>query len=693
MYVNYFKFSGKPFGINPDPRFYFNSNTHKKALLYLGEGLGNGQGFIVVTGDSGMGKTTLMTALQYMLDDTNIVIARIVNTQLDSGELLRYVAAELNLPYEDLSKVSLLKSIEHLLLECQTNNQRVVVIVDEAQSLSDSAIDELRMLMNIISDNNSLIQIILFGQTRLKEQISSDNFEPLKQRIVAKYHLEYFDQQQTKAYIFHRLRTVGWIGNPAISPEAFIAVHQHSKGIPAKINMICERILLAACLKGTDIVSATDVLNIVREMDNDFSDIDFQNSLVEDMIDVLVADRLDTVISESNIEPVQQKSILETVLSGPNEGQVLDAVEKKVDLTESKKNGRQPEVSIGDLTEVSLTNNGFSEGLIASDPTHVDTLDDVQLESIDSDILPLPNENLIIDFNEEDIFMSEGLIASDPTHVDTLDDVQSESIDSDILPLPNENLIIDFNEEDISMSEGLIASDPTHVDTLDDVQSESIDSDILPLPNENLIIDFNEEDISMLGVEERLPAQTTLMDEPVDITSDNELEMVQTDPVDLVKIKPQYQNYDESLDDVFSTTEENLMLELIETKINKNEFRQKETEALELTDDQIILEEFNTLGEDDLILIEPESTAKVNEDSFISEHIQIGGAIEDNNHFVNMKDHDQESPPWLQQQKDGYLDKEKDEFDFHEDNSDTGHLNPFSKSVTTNSDDTVEELF
>ncbi|MFK8066770.1 MAG: ExeA family protein [Gammaproteobacteria bacterium] len=597
MYVKYFKFNGKPFGINPDPRFFFNSDTHKNALLSLGRGLGYGEGFVVVTGDSGMGKTTLMNALQYMLVDTNITIARIVNTQLDSGELLRYVAAELGLPYEEFSKVSLLKSIEHFLLECQSSNRRVVVIVDEAQNLSDSAIDELRMLMNIVSDNNSLIQIILFGQTRLREQLYSDIFEPLRQRIVVKYHLECFDQRLTKSYIFHRLRTVGWVGNPAIKPEAFNAVHYHSKGIPAKINMICERLLLAACLNGAETITEEDVSNIVQEMNNDFSDSHYQNSLVENMIDVLVSDRVDELISGGNSESVKQDdnmSLTENVIPVIDKSLSSETIVKEVEKIELKKNDIQYEVSENELIETSL-------------------LDDKN--------------------DEEAIHLESDLIETD---------LNLDHFPEEILPLPNEDMIIDFNEVD--------------------------------------------QDMPMLDVEVNISSLSQNSSEPIEIVPlQDDFEMLKKDLSGLLEIDQQ----DESFEEEFSINEEDLILEVSEEKIDENE-------PLDLIEDQIVLEDLNDLVEDDLILIEPESNNIINEDSFVSDQIQNSEVIEENDeHFVKTEDLDHEVRNWLKQQKNtspGQSDaKQKEEFDFHAERSDSAYLNPFPDTSPDNFDDTLEE--
>lgn len=335
MYVKYFKLKGQPFGLNPDPRFFFNSHTHKRALSCLGYGLGQGQGFVVITGDPGTGKTTLMTALIHMLSQTNIITAKIINTQLQSDEMLRYVAAELGLEYEGISKVSLLKSIETYMETCRSNDQRIIVIIDEAQNLSDSAIEELRMLMNLVTGNDSLLQFVLLGQTRLKKQLNTDLFEPLRQRIVTSYHLEEFDEEETKAYVIQRLRTVGWVGEPGFSPGAFIAVYEQTHGIPAKINMLCGKALQRACINGSHEVTEQDVLNIIREMNDSFSDHEFSGSLVEGVIDAMVEKRTQQSLEKPVVvEPDELESVENTVEENLDEEIHIEEIIAEVDPIE-----------------------------------------------------------------------------------------------------------------------------------------------------------------------------------------------------------------------------------------------------------------------------------------------------------------------------------------------------------------------
>ena len=345
MYVQYFKLKGKPFGLNPDPKFFFNSSTHKRALSCLGYGLGQGQGFVVITGDSGTGKTTLMSALLHMLAQTNIITARVINTQLQCDDMLRYVAAELGLPYEDLSKVTLLKSIESFMEKCRSNGKRIIIIIDEAQNLSESAIEELRMLMNLVTGNEALLQFVLLGQTRLQEQLYTEALEPLRQRIVTSYHLGSLDEEETRAYIIQRLRTVGWVGDPEFSPGAYLAIHEYAHGVPAKINMLCGKVLQAACLNDSHELLEEDVLNIIRELNHNFSEQEFSGSIVEGVIDALQAKQSSVSTVAKTVEQIKPEGVVEETVEETIE--LIDTPkEEKIEIIDVENNSNQEDLPV-----------------------------------------------------------------------------------------------------------------------------------------------------------------------------------------------------------------------------------------------------------------------------------------------------------------------------------------------------------
>ena len=251
MYEEFYNLSGNPFKLNTDPDFFFNSNTHKRALAYLRYGIKQEEGFIVITGDVGTGKSTLVSRLFQSLDTSNMVVAKIVNTQLGAEDLLRMVAAEFNLEYRDLTKVDLLKSLEDFFVENHLKGFRLLLVIDEAQNLAPKAIEELRMLSNITYNGKQLLQSFLLGQKEFRATMRMQGFEQLRQRVTASYHLRPLDADETKEYIMHRLKVAGWQDNPVFDDEVFDEIHKFTKGIPRKTNLLCDRIF-TLCGFGTN---------------------------------------------------------------------------------------------------------------------------------------------------------------------------------------------------------------------------------------------------------------------------------------------------------------------------------------------------------------------------------------------------------------------------------------------------------
>ncbi|MGF1529318.1 MAG: XrtA/PEP-CTERM system-associated ATPase [Candidatus Competibacterales bacterium] len=249
MYIDYYGYSALPFQLNPDPQFFFNSSCHRRALSYLRYGLSRREGFIVITGGIGMGKTTLVKSLLRELDPATTVAAQLVTTQLDADDLLRMVCASLGLSFENASKASLLNQLEGFLRRCADEGRRALLLVDEAQNLPMSALEELRMLSNFGSDQ-PFLQSFLLGQVEFRELLAAPSLEQLRQRVIAACHLTPLNALETREYIEHRLGVVGWNGeNPIIDPEAFGAVYQRTGGIPRRINLFCDRLLLYGFLE------------------------------------------------------------------------------------------------------------------------------------------------------------------------------------------------------------------------------------------------------------------------------------------------------------------------------------------------------------------------------------------------------------------------------------------------------------
>jgi general secretion pathway protein A len=266
MYESFYKLRAKPFQLNPDPAFFFGSKGHRRAMSYLEYGLSLGEGFIVITGEIGAGKTMLVRNLFKKLEHENVVAAQLVSTQLDADDTLRIVAAGYGLEHEGISKASLLKKIETFLISALKQGKRTLLVVDEAQNLTPKAVEELRMLSNFQAGNKPLLQSFLLGQPEFRHTLQSDEMLQLRQRVVASYHLGPMDASETRSYIQHRLDLVGWQGDPAISEDAFALVHSFTGGIPRKINTLCDRLMLLGFLEEKHSFGAGTVQEVINDL-------------------------------------------------------------------------------------------------------------------------------------------------------------------------------------------------------------------------------------------------------------------------------------------------------------------------------------------------------------------------------------------------------------------------------------------
>jgi len=267
MYESFYGLTGKPFQLSPDPEFFFGSRGHRRAMAYLEYGLHQAEGFIVVTGEVGAGKTTLVQQLLRRLPASNIVPVQIVTTQLEAEDLVRIVASSFGLPTDDTSdKSTLLIRLEQYLHKLYGEGRRALLIVDEAQNLGARAIEELRMLSNFQAGTKAILQSFLLGQPELRDLMQRPEMRQLKQRIIAAYHLGPLDRAETQQYVEFRLSHVGWKDDPAFDEAAFDRIFAVTQGIPRRVNTLVDRLLLAGFLGEKHRFEASDVDDIAAEL-------------------------------------------------------------------------------------------------------------------------------------------------------------------------------------------------------------------------------------------------------------------------------------------------------------------------------------------------------------------------------------------------------------------------------------------
>jgi len=275
MYESIYKLTARPFQLSPDPKFFYGSPSHKRAMSYLRYGLTQGEGFIVITGDIGTGKTMLVNTLFNDLSKENVVAAQLVTTQLEADDTLRMVAASFGLAHEGLDKATILKNLETFMTSRMRQGKRVLLLVDEAQNLPPRSLEELRMLSNFQLGGRVLFQSFLLGQVEFRNTIQAKGLEQLRQRVIAAYHLEPLDEEQTRGYIEHRLRTVGWTGDPKFTDAAYADIYKYSGGVPRRINTLCDRLLLFGALEEIHEFDADKVNTVVQELKSETSSEDF----------------------------------------------------------------------------------------------------------------------------------------------------------------------------------------------------------------------------------------------------------------------------------------------------------------------------------------------------------------------------------------------------------------------------------
>jgi len=265
MYEAFYGLSSKPFQLNPDHSFYFDSKQHRRAKAYLDYGVMRNEGFIVITGEVGAGKTTLLGGLLDRLNRSNVIVGQLVTTQLDAEDTLRMVGAAFGFNVKGVSKSELLITLEAFLISQASRGKRCLLIVDEAQNLTARAVEELRMLSNYQLGTQSLLQSFLVGQPEFREILQRPEMKQFRQRVAASCHIGPLDTEDTQHYIEHRLKRAGSTDKPTFEPAAFEAIFNASQGIPRRINTLCDRLLLQGYLANKTHLTAEDVNEVESE--------------------------------------------------------------------------------------------------------------------------------------------------------------------------------------------------------------------------------------------------------------------------------------------------------------------------------------------------------------------------------------------------------------------------------------------
>ncbi len=269
MYDGFYNLSQKPFQLSTDPEFFYQSSVHKRALAYMQYGLTQGEGFVLVTGSPGTGKTMLVKSLISSLNKNKLLIGLMATSQVGPEDALRLIASTFGFQYLHNDKASLLSSFEKFIIEKARDGQRLLLIVDEAQNLPKQTLEELRMLTNLDVNGAAVFQVFLVGQPELKRTIYATDMEQLKQRIVSTYHLEPLDIEECREYILFRLQTAGWKGAPEFHAGIFSVIHEFTGGIPRRINTLCDRLLLYGYLEELTVLDKSAVEKVITEVNEE----------------------------------------------------------------------------------------------------------------------------------------------------------------------------------------------------------------------------------------------------------------------------------------------------------------------------------------------------------------------------------------------------------------------------------------
>jgi len=267
MYKEFFGLRANPFNVNPDPRYLFLTRHTEEALACLTYGIQSRKGFVLLTGEVGTGKTTLLNKLMEWLRVQQVATAFIFNSQMNVPQFLEYMMADFGIPCESKSKSQILLKLYSWLLDRYRAGETAVLIVDEAQNLSDEVLEEIRLMTNLETFTEKLLQIVVVGQPELEQKLKQPNLRQLRQRLTLRAKTHPLTAEETEAYVAQRLRIAGSNGQRVFDPEAIVAIHRYSAGIPRVVNLICEHCLVSAFVDQQKVVMSSVVDAVARDFD------------------------------------------------------------------------------------------------------------------------------------------------------------------------------------------------------------------------------------------------------------------------------------------------------------------------------------------------------------------------------------------------------------------------------------------
>src|ERR1700758_549541 len=267
MYKEFYGLRANPFNVNPDPRYLFLTRHTEEALACLTYGIQSRKGFVLLTGEVGTGKTTLINKLLEWLRLQQVATAFIFNSRLNVPQFLDYMMADFGIPCDSRAKSQVLLRLYNWLLDRYRAGETAVLIVDEAQNLSDEVLEEIRMLTNLETFTEKLLQIVLVGQPELENKLKQPQLRQLRQRLTLRAKTHALTLDETKAYMAQRLRIAGSNGRQIFEPEALVAIHKYANGIPRVVNLVCEHCLVSAFVDQKPTIPAAVVEGVARDFD------------------------------------------------------------------------------------------------------------------------------------------------------------------------------------------------------------------------------------------------------------------------------------------------------------------------------------------------------------------------------------------------------------------------------------------